>query len=573
MSLVKKIEDYVLIGIAIMAILLLTFLIGVNITGFVVYNPNYEYTGNETAYEIINSNNFDKILTSSKGVIDYNIINKGNGDLRWNWKEQNGLVMLCNSDIENCSLDLNATTEQYWYLSQNFSSINQNSGEDSIFSWLDKEQKTQREFWTGFEDLPLDQADKDYNDVFFQVQKKKDLILINLEKQASGYSNPTNIIFHFDSSTWFVTYKISKHIYDGKWNNSKEEIFEATGDLEYGIFYDDSKNNQWIQFEFKNITDTGDVDNDSVINEYDNCLDVYNPEQNNSDTDYFGDECDNCDFVNNEDQMDTDFDGVGDDCEPTCIDEMQNGDETGIDCGGSCPSCNYKRMLTIENEITTNILTLYTSENITNITFNKSYVLAEKGNLSIAEFILELDINNIFINGLFEMYYNQSKLIELDINESSLNLYVNNTLISADYYKENNYYNLSLYNFVNVFSLIGEKNAHETSGDSGGGGGGGGGSSGGNREGQTIVAPATLIQRNLEAPETPKNIRNLESVNHCENGVKDANEIGIDCGVNCPKCSIGVYAFYYLKLVVPWIFIVIIILIILYLIEINYLKK
>ncbi|MFA5175854.1 MAG: DUF4114 domain-containing protein [Candidatus Nanoarchaeia archaeon] len=569
MSLVKKIEDYVLISIAILSVLLLMFLIGVNFTGFVFYDSNYEYTGNETSYEIITFSNFDKILTSDKGVINYDIINKGNGNSRWNWKEQNGLVMICNSDIENCSLDLNLTTSQYWYLSQNFSSINQNSGEDPVFSWLNKEKKTQREFWIGFEDIPLDQADKDYNDVFFQIQKKKDLILINLEKQASGYANPTNLVFHFDSATWFVTYKISKHIYDGKWNNSEEEIFEATGDLEYEIFYDDSKNNQWIQFEFKNITDQGDDDNDTIINEYDNCLDIYNLDQNNSDSDSFGDACDNCDFVNNEDQLDSDFDGIGDDCEPTCIDGIQNGDETGIDCGGSCPKCNYKRILTLDNELTNAILTLYTFENITNITFNKSYVLSNQG--SLIEFNPELDINNVFVNGLFEIYYNQSKLIELDINESSLKLLYNTTLMSEDYYLdlEANYLNLSLYNFVNVFSLIGDKNAHEVVSSGGGGGG-----SGGNREGQTIVAPATpVVQRNLEAPEAPKNVRALESINHCENGVKDANEIGIDCGSSCPKCSTGIYTIYYLKLISPWVAIVSIILIILYLIEINYFKK
>lgn len=511
MSLVKKIEDYVLVGIAIISVFLIILFIGVNFTGFVVYEGDYNYTGNETAYEIITSNNFDKILTSDKGVINYDIINKGNGNSRWNWKEQNGLVIICNSEIENCSLDLNQTTSQYWYLSQNFSSINQNSGEDPVFSWVNKEKKTQREFWIGFEDMPLGQADKDYNDVFFQIQKKKDLILINLEKQASGYANPTNLVFHFDSSTWFVTYKISKHIYNEKWNNSEEEIFEATGDLEYEIFYDDSKNNQWIQFEFKNITDQGDEDNDTIINEYDNCLIVYNPDQNNSDSDSLGDVCDNCDFVNNEDQLDSDFDGIGDDCEPSCNDEIQNGDETGIDCGGSCQECD----VCILNITSTN------STCSENNTFTETFT----------------DLNNC---------YNQTNL---DSDKIPLPI---------------------IYD-CNYTIPINETNSTTiTNPPSNPGGGGGGGS----REGQTIVAPAApIIQRNLESPAPEKNTRSLESINHCENGFKDANEIGIDCGINCPKCSTGTYTFYYLKLVLPWIAIITIILIILYLIEINYLKK
>jgi len=66
-----------------------------------------------------------------------------------------------------------------------------------------------------------------------------------------------------------------------------------------------------------------DEDGDGVGDgsECDNCEQVYNPEQINSDTDDLGDECDNCDFVANPGQEDCNQNGVGDACDdaqPNC---------------------------------------------------------------------------------------------------------------------------------------------------------------------------------------------------------------------------------------------------------------
>jgi hypothetical protein len=66
-----------------------------------------------------------------------------------------------------------------------------------------------------------------------------------------------------------------------------------------------------------NIHRVLDPDEDDLANAVDNCRNVFNP-----------------------DQADTDGDGGGDACDPAnCTDGVPNGDETDIDCGGSCLPC------------------------------------------------------------------------------------------------------------------------------------------------------------------------------------------------------------------------------------------
>lgn len=70
-----------------------------------------------------------------------------------------------------------------------------------------------------------------------------------------------------------------------------------------------------------------DDDNDGVLDQNDNCPDVYNPEQFDTDGDGLGDQCDsdddndgvpdvydNCPYVFNPNQRDNDNDGIGDAC-------------------------------------------------------------------------------------------------------------------------------------------------------------------------------------------------------------------------------------------------------------------
>ena len=51
--------------------------------------------------------------------------------------------------------------------------------------------------------------------------------------------------------------------------------------------------------------DTIDLDNDGIPDYMDNCPDIYNPDQTNSDEDSYGNACDNCWYVNNPDQEDS----------------------------------------------------------------------------------------------------------------------------------------------------------------------------------------------------------------------------------------------------------------------------
>ncbi|MCC8358798.1 thrombospondin type 3 repeat-containing protein [Salinimicrobium sediminilitoris] len=71
-----------------------------------------------------------------------------------------------------------------------------------------------------------------------------------------------------------------------------------------------------IRFECGQVPPPGDDDDDDIPNDTDNCPNVYNPDQTNSDGDSHGDACDNCPNDDNEDQLDSDEDGVGDVCDP-----------------------------------------------------------------------------------------------------------------------------------------------------------------------------------------------------------------------------------------------------------------
>jgi hypothetical protein len=59
-----------------------------------------------------------------------------------------------------------------------------------------------------------------------------------------------------------------------------------------------------------------DDDNDGILDPSDNCPLTANVGQTNSDGDSYGDACDNCPNITNEDQLDTDGDGQGDVCDP-----------------------------------------------------------------------------------------------------------------------------------------------------------------------------------------------------------------------------------------------------------------
>lgn len=58
-----------------------------------------------------------------------------------------------------------------------------------------------------------------------------------------------------------------------------------------------------------------DKDNDGILDTNDNCVYHSNPNQLDRDGDSVGDSCDNCPNIANADQIDTDKDGLGDPCD------------------------------------------------------------------------------------------------------------------------------------------------------------------------------------------------------------------------------------------------------------------
>ncbi|MFC1475174.1 M28 family peptidase, partial [Candidatus Zixiibacteriota bacterium] len=90
---------------------------------------------------------------------------------------------------------------------------------------------------------------------------------------------------------------------------------------------------------FECTVTSDDIDNDGISNVLDNCPNVYNPDQSDTDTDGYGDVCDpdvdndliandidNCPTDYNPLQEDTDSDGDGDICDGCCLGERGNVD-------------------------------------------------------------------------------------------------------------------------------------------------------------------------------------------------------------------------------------------------------
>jgi len=81
------------------------------------------------------------------------------------------------------------------------------------------------------------------------------------------------------------------------------------------------------------------LDKDSRGDVCDNCLAVWNSTQKNSDGDSWGDACDNCDYKDNEDQFDWDGDTYGNACD--YCDQVPGGywDSDGDTYGDECDNC------------------------------------------------------------------------------------------------------------------------------------------------------------------------------------------------------------------------------------------
>ncbi|KAA3634496.1 MAG: hypothetical protein DWP97_06855, partial [Calditrichaeota bacterium] len=126
----------------------------------------------------------------------------------------------------------------------------------------------------------------------------------------------------------YVSFPVSagSHLYE--WSYEKDQsVSEGTDEV-------------WVDFITFPVGTFIDTDFDGVENSIDNCPNVSNASQTNSDADSYGDACDNCPLVTNEAQTDADSDGVGDDCDncPAIANSTQ--DDTDADTiGDACDNC------------------------------------------------------------------------------------------------------------------------------------------------------------------------------------------------------------------------------------------
>jgi hypothetical protein len=105
------------------------------------------------------------------------------------------------------------------------------------------------------------------------------------------------------------------------------------------------QDNDLICSQFDNCPDVAnfdqtDTDIDGAGDACDNCLLISNPDQADNDNDQLGNLCDNCPNIANPDQADSDNDGVGDLCDdcPGLADPLQSdGDHDGV--GDLCDNC------------------------------------------------------------------------------------------------------------------------------------------------------------------------------------------------------------------------------------------
>ena len=107
---------------------------------------------------------------------------------------------------------------------------------------------------------------------------------------------------------------------DGNANGIGDACEDRDGDL-YIDMQDncpDVPNSQQINTDGDSLGDAcdPDIDNDGDLNASDNCRFVINPGQENGDLDSFGDACDKCPGIQSNDNGDADNDGRGDPCDP-----------------------------------------------------------------------------------------------------------------------------------------------------------------------------------------------------------------------------------------------------------------
>jgi Mg-chelatase subunit ChlD len=107
---------------------------------------------------------------------------------------------------------------------------------------------------------------------------------------------------------------------------------DKEGNATVYVQFRDNSGNESVTYHDSIIVDkNGDLDNDLIEDEVDNCVTVPNREQTDRDRDRVGDACDNCPDTPNPDQRDSNFDGIGNACDCAGGDRDGDGDSDGLD--------------------------------------------------------------------------------------------------------------------------------------------------------------------------------------------------------------------------------------------------
>jgi hypothetical protein len=169
------------------------------------------------------------------------------------------------------------------------------------------------------------------------ILNKPEFLFFWADRDGDGYGDPYSAIYAPFAPDGYV-------INSDDCNDNSISINPGEVEVVDGI---DNDCDGFIDCDDPDIADTSeclDSDGDGTANEYDNCPDIYNPDQQDTDGDGLGDACDpdddnddvldiddNCPYVFNPDQQNTDGDGLGDACDP-------DDDNDGImDAFDNCP--------------------------------------------------------------------------------------------------------------------------------------------------------------------------------------------------------------------------------------------
>ncbi len=162
-------------------------------------------------------------------------------------------------------------------------------------------------------------------------------------------------IFHYDGTIWSLIFSITNTTFLDIWGSSANNVF-AVGVRGTVLRYD---GNSWQTMSSGTTNDLygiwgssaadvfaagaygiilhydGDEDSDGLVDTQDNCMHIYNPDQQDADVDGVGDVCDNCINTYNPDQLDADMDGMGDTCDNFPTEYDNDGVNDTID---NCPT-------------------------------------------------------------------------------------------------------------------------------------------------------------------------------------------------------------------------------------------